>query len=71
MEYDTNILESAKQKRKIVQAIIKNPGIRPKDLAKALGMSSNALCNQLPRLCAANIIYVKRDKKSSHYFITV
>lgn len=59
MEYDMSILESARQKRRIVQAIIKNPGIRTKDLAKTLGMSSNALGNQLPILRDANIIYVK------------
>ncbi|MDE5587339.1 MAG: winged helix-turn-helix transcriptional regulator, partial [Bacilli bacterium] len=69
MEYDMSILKNARKKRRIVYEIIKNPGIRPKDLSKSLGLSLSALGNQLPKLCAANIIYVKRDKKSSHYFI--
>lgn len=69
MEYDMSILKKAKKKREIVYEIIKNPGIRPRDLSKSLGLSLPALGNQLSMLCAANIIHGKRDKTSSHYFI--
>lgn len=69
MEYDMSILESARQKRRIVQAIIKNPGIRAKDLAKILGMSSSALGNQLPILRDANIIYAKPRGGLRSYYI--